>query len=139
MSLLGSSRRGGGILLTDSLLVSAGSTPCTLQFQFDNKKNAMSSSIELGYRIRVIPPPPETVLQGRQRRAQACLAILENDLRAWQSRGNVAERDLSTLSQEVERLEQEVEATNKALRLAREQEWRAKIEVEEEKKGPEDW
>jgi hypothetical protein len=125
-----------GVSMTDNLLVSGGSTPCTLQFEFANP-NAMS--IELGYRIRVIPPPIETVQEGRRRRARACLSFLEDDGEEWQSRNTAVQQNLSILSREVEDLERQVEQSNKALRHAREQEWRAKIEVESEKKGPEDW
>jgi chromosome condensin MukBEF ATPase and DNA-binding subunit MukB len=125
-------------IVTDNLLVSAGSTPCTLQFRFENR-NAMT--IELGYRIRVIPPPRDTVREGRRRRSRACLSFLENDLSQLQSRYNVAETELTGLEQEVESLERQFEVTNKALREARELEWRSKIDVEDENQGkpPGDW
>ncbi|KAL3905116.1 MAG: hypothetical protein SGILL_009807, partial [Bacillariaceae sp.] len=125
-------------VVTDNLLVSAGSTPCTLQFRFDNR-NAMN--MELGYRIRVIPPPRDTVQEGRKRRSKACLNYLEKDLSQLKSQSNVAELVLTELSQEVESLEQQYEATNKAFREVREQGWRTKMEVEDENTGrpPEEW
>ena len=57
--------------------MSAGSTPCVLRFRFENR-DAMS--VEVGYRVRVIPPPVDTVVEGRRRRTRRALDFVEEDL-----------------------------------------------------------
>ena len=98
-------------------------------------------NLELGYRIRVIPPPTDTVREGRKRRSKACLDFLERDLSQLNSQYSTVNRDVTALMQEVESLEQQYEATNRAFREVREQGWRSKMDVEEENAGrpPEEW
>jgi len=116
--------------MTDSLLVSAGSAPCTLQFQFENKN---PFNVELSYSIRVLPPPDkETVVLGRKLRAQACVSLLEEELRELVPKQSAAESDVRRLEQEVESLESSVEEMSKTLRAVKEQEWRSKLEMEQQ-------
>ena len=65
---------------TDKVLVPAGSAPCTMQFKFANNYSTLLEKVRLGYKIRVTPPPVETIKLGRRRRAKASLDILESEL-----------------------------------------------------------
>lgn len=64
------------------MLVGAGSTPCTLQFKFENSYATLLEKVSLSYRIKVTPPSKDVVMEGRRRRAKACLAALNVDMSA---------------------------------------------------------
>jgi hypothetical protein len=70
----------GSSTLVDRVLVGAGSCPCTMQFRFENHYSTLLEKVALSYRIQVTPPSAATVQQGRRRRGQAALKIVEQDL-----------------------------------------------------------
>ena len=65
---------------TQKIVVSAGSTPCTMQFAFTNNGSTLLESVRLGYQIRVIPPSVETIKLGRSRRTKSSLKFLESEI-----------------------------------------------------------
>ncbi|KAL3933213.1 MAG: hypothetical protein SGARI_003756 [Bacillariaceae sp.] len=104
----GSSGGQGQITVTDQVLVGAGSVPCTLNFKFENKQSWI---VELSYKIRVIPPSRQLLLEGRRRRAQACLQKLDYDVGRTNQRLNDVNSEKSMLEREVQQLSQQFEAS----------------------------
>ncbi len=105
--------------VSDRVLVGAGSTPCTLQFKFENNYATLLEKVNLSYKIKVSPPSPTILMEGRRRRAEACLRTLEADHRAVIERAARAGAGRSALQEEVELLEKqmaEMEGTVQALR-----------------------
>jgi hypothetical protein len=90
--------------VSDQMLVGAGSVPCTLNFKFENK---MSWIVELSYKIRVIPPNRNVLLEGRRRRAKACLKALDYDVGRTNQRLNEIYSEKSTLERQVQELSQQ--------------------------------
>jgi uncharacterized protein YoxC len=86
---------------SDQMLVGAGSVPCTLNFKFENN---MSWIVELSYKIRVIPPNRNVLLEGRRRRANACLKALDYDVGRTNQRLNDLYSEKRSLEQEVQAL-----------------------------------
>jgi hypothetical protein len=103
----GSSGGQGQITLTDQVLVGAGSVPCTLNFKFENQQSWI---VELSYKIRVIPPSRQLLLEGRRRRARACMQKLDYDVGRTNQRLNEIYSEKSALEREVQALRQQFQA-----------------------------
>ena len=108
-------------IVSDQVLVGAGSVPCTLNFKFENK---FSWILEVTYRIRVIPPPRNILSEGRRRRAKAGLQALDYDLNLSNQRFKDAYNRRLGLEREVEQLRRELESANQYLRSAADEEYR---------------
>lgn len=99
--------------VSDQVLVGAGSVPCTLNFKFENK---MSWIVELSYKIRVIPPERNLLLEGRRRRAKACLKALDYDVGRTNQRLNEVYSEKSVLEREVQEMIQQFRSIEGTLR-----------------------
>jgi hypothetical protein len=109
--------------VSDRVLVGAGSTPCTLQFKFENNYATLLEKVNLSYKIKVTPPSRAVLLEGRRRRARACLVALEGDREATVQKMGSISAERSVLEGEIVALRSEVDesqATVQAL-LAEEQ------------------
>jgi hypothetical protein len=100
-------------IVTDQMLVGAGSVPCTLNFKFENK---MSWIVDLSYKIRVIPPNRNVLLDGRRRRARACLKALDYDIGRTNQRLNEVYSDKSRLERDLQELSQQFRTVQTNLR-----------------------
>lgn len=98
----------------------AGSVPCTLNFKFENK---FSWITEVSYKIRVIPPSTELLVEGRRRRAAASMQALDNDIGETNMILNEIYNQGSILQNEVDTLAQQVEYVESNLQQTREEEW----------------
>ena len=116
---------------SDQVLVGAGSVPCTLNFKFENK---FSWITEVSYKIRVIPPSTELLVEGRRRRAAASMQALDNDIGETNMKLNDVYSQGSTLQNEVETLAQQVEYMEANLQQTRAEEWNIR-KMEEEATG----
>jgi hypothetical protein len=105
---------------SDQVLVGAGSVPCTLNFKFENK---FSWITEVSYKIRVIPPSTELLVEGRRRRAAASMQALDNDIGETNMILNEIYNQGSILQNEVDTLAQQVEYVESNLQQTREEEW----------------
>ena len=105
---------------SDQVLVGAGSVPCTLNFKFENK---FSWITEVSYKIRVIPPSAEVLVEGRRRRAAASMQALDNDIGETNMKLNEIYSQGSMLQNEVDTLTQQVEYMEGNLQQARDEEW----------------
>ena len=94
-------------VLNDKVLVGAGSTPCTLQFRFENSQSSMLERVTLSYRIQVTPPSVEMVMEGRRRRGNACLKVLDADLHDVAAKLENISRQTSTVQQELDSIQSE--------------------------------
>jgi chromosome segregation ATPase len=102
-------QRGGNTMnvLNDKVLVGAGSTPCTLQFRFENGQNTMLEKVSLSYRIQVTPPSLEMLKDGRRRRGNACMKVLDADLAEFQSKVDVIMAQKNPIQEELDALKSE--------------------------------
>ena len=114
---------------SDQVLVGAGSVPCTLNFKFENK---FSWITEISYKIRVIPPSAELLVEGRRRRATASMQALDNDIGETNMKLNEIYNQGSALQNEVDTLTQQVEYMENNLQQTREEEWNIRNMEEEE-------
>lgn len=105
---------------SDQVLVGAGSVPCTLNFKFENK---FSWITEVSYKIRVIPPSTELLVEGRRRRASASMQALDNDIGETNMKLNEVYSQGSMLQNEVDNLAQQVEYMEANLQQTRAEEW----------------
>lgn len=85
-------------VVTDRLLVGAGSAPSVMTFTFENRN---SWTLEMTYQIRVIPPPIETAIAGRRLRAQAGVRFIDSDLQKLDARLGVASSERDALEKEI--------------------------------------
>ena len=92
--------------ITDQVLVGAGSVPCTLNFKFENNYTWI---LEVTYRIRIIPPPRETLVEGRRRRTKAAIRAVETDLSRLKGQQSSASRRRNQLETEVNRLQNQIQ------------------------------
>jgi hypothetical protein len=65
--------------------------------------------LEVTYKIRVLPPPRETLVQGRRRRAQAAIRAVEADLSRLRGQQSAASRRRNQLESEVNRMQNQVQ------------------------------
>ena len=93
---------------TDKVLVPAGSAPCTMQFKFANNHSSLLENVRLGYKIRVTPPPVETIKLGRRRRAKASLDILESELSSQREILETSTTRVTELEREAIELQNEI-------------------------------
>ncbi len=113
---------------SDQVLVGAGSVPCTLNFKFENK---FSWITEISYKIRVIPPSAELLVEGRRRRATASMQALDNDIGETNMKLNEIYNQGSVLQNEVDTLTQQVGYMENNLQQTREEEWNIRNMEEE--------
>jgi hypothetical protein len=85
-------------IITDRLLVGAGSAPSIMTFNFENRN---SWTLEMTYQIRVIPPTIETAIAGRRLRAQAALRFIDSELLVLETRRAAAASERNLLEREV--------------------------------------
>ena len=120
--------------VTQKFLV--GTVPCLLTFSLDNTYSWMREKL-VSYKITITPPSRESLAQGRQRRAQACLTKVQEDLKTATLRLSTTAQEQQKLDAQVRKLEQELEETRKAAAVAhKEHEWlvtRQKVRQEQEK------
>lgn len=107
------SQQQGSKTVSDQVLVGAGSVPCTLNFKFENK---MSWIVELSYKIRVIPPDRNVLLEGRRRRAKACMQTLDYDVGRTNQRLNEVNSEKNALERDVQALAQQFRSIEGSLR-----------------------
>ena len=112
--------------VSDRVLVGAGSTPCTLQFRFENTYATLLEKVNLSYKIRVTPPPLTVLMEGRRRRATACLRALEEDHKNILQRLGLAETDRTALQEEVITIERQIEEMEATLGSIRTEELQLK-------------
>lgn len=101
--------------IQDKVLVAAGSTPCTLQFKFENNKQTMLEKVQLTYHIRVVPPSPTLARDGRRRRARATLTKLDEDSTAMQEQLAQSLIQIPKLQFEIDNLTKELAAKTTAM------------------------
>ncbi len=68
--------------MRDTVLIGAASTPCTLQFKFENKGSTLLDKVVVSYDVRVTSPSREVLLDARRLRTESCLQVIEKDIRA---------------------------------------------------------
>lgn len=74
----------------------------------------------MSYKIKVTPPNPSILIEGRRRRAAACLRTLEEDYSAVMKKVETSEKDRTALQEEIAALEKQVlemETTLQSLRM----------------------
>jgi hypothetical protein len=98
--------------VTQKFLV--GTTPCLLRFTFDNSYSWMREK-HVTYRITVTPPSKESLLDGRRRRATACVKAIQDDWQAAESRYKASISDGKKLTNQVKQLEQQLHDAQLAL------------------------
>ena len=120
--------------LTQKFLV--GSTPCMIQFQFDNEYSWVREKV-VSYKITVTPPSRESLAAGRRRRAQACLKAVEDDLQTATCRLEAASQQKLILQEEVAKLMAELHEKKKAWQVSeKEEKWlmeRKALRLEQQK------
>ena len=89
--------------MRDTVLIGAASTPCTLQFKFENKHSTLLDKVIVSYNVKVTSPSKELLQDTRRLRAESCLEVIEKDIR---SLNGVAKK--SDLENEIEMLEAEM-------------------------------
>jgi hypothetical protein len=98
--------------VTQKFLV--GTTPCLLRFTFDNSYSWMREK-HVTYKITVTPPSKDSLLDGRRRRATACVKTIMDDLQAAESRYKATISDGKKLTTAVKQLEQQLHDAQLAL------------------------
>lgn len=100
-----------------------GSVPCKIVFTLDNSYSWMREKI-VTYKITVRPPTAESLQEGRRRRAQACLTLLQQDAKDKREQLQATASQPQELELKIQRLQQELKTQQQALEvLQKERKW----------------
>ncbi len=99
-----------GSVLRDTVLIGAASTPCTLQFKFENKHSTLLDKVIVSYNVKVTSPSRELLQDTRRLRAESCLEVIEKDIHDL---NGVAKK--TDLENEIENLEAEMKEITKSI------------------------
>lgn len=99
----------------EKVLVGAASTPATLQFRFENRQSMLLEKVIVSYRIKVTPPSKDLLLEGRRRRAKACLRIIEADLEILARKLDMKERYILGTEDDIAALQKEIDEKGKTI------------------------
>ena len=111
-------------LMRDTILVGAASTPCTLQFKFENKHSRLLDKVIISYDIKVTSPSKELLLKTRRLRTESCLQAIEDSINVITSTSQSFD-----LRDEITKLEAEIEAKSEEIENINDEErrWNALI------------
>lgn len=100
-----------------------GSVPCALIFSFDNEYSWFREK-RVTYKITVTPPKSDNIIKGRRLRAKKALTVITKDMNDMIQRYEASSAEHTTLENEVNKLEKELEEKKKSLaKTIREEEW----------------
>ena len=105
--------------ITGKFLV--GSVPCAIVFAFDNEYSWFKEKL-VTYRITVMPPSRDNIIQGRRRRAKAALRAVTDDASSADKRLERATQQRTALATEIARMEKELAEKKKSLDVAQKEE-----------------
>ena len=110
--------------MRDTILVGAASTPCTLQFKFENKHSRLLDKVIISYDIKVTSPSKELLLKTRRLRTESCLQAIEDGINVITSTSQSFD-----LRDEITKLEAEIEAKSEEIENINDEErrWNALI------------
>ena len=108
--------------LFDTVLIGAPSTPCTLQFKFENKGSTLLNKVIVSYNIKVTSPSRKLLLDTRRLRAESCLETIEQEIR-----GIPVGSKKSSLEDEIKKLETDMKAKAEEIEslVSEEKRWNA--------------
>jgi len=100
-----------------------GTVPCAIIFTFDNEFSWFREK-KVTYKIKVTPPSFDNIYRGRRTRAKAALQVVSKDKESAETRLENVVSKHSTLMQEIERLENELQEQKKSLGVVeKEEKW----------------
>ncbi len=115
------------------MLIGAASTPCTLQFKFENKGSTLLDKVIISYSVKVTSPSRKLLLDTRRLRAESCLETIENDIRGMPvgSTKSALEDEIKGLDADMKEKVEEIESL-----VNEEKRWKALIEKMKKKVSP---
>ena len=117
--------------LSDTVLIGAPSTPCTLQFKFENKGSTLLDKVIISYSVKVTSPSRKLLLDTRRLRAESCLETIEKDIKG------IKVGSTKSLEKEIKKLEAEMKEKDKEIDslVSEEKRWEALIEKMKKKEA----
>ena len=115
------------------MLIGAASTPCTLQFKFENKGSTLLDKVIISYNVKVTSPSRKLLLDTRRLRAESCLETIEDDIRGMPvgSKKVALKDEIKELEADMKGKVEEIESL-----INEEKRWKALIEKMKKKVSP---
>jgi hypothetical protein len=106
----------------DTILVGSGSTPCMIQFRFDNRYQTLLEKVIISYRIKVTTPPKDVLLRGRRKRAEKSLRAIEDDVRTHKESAASVRGRIEYLEEEITKIKRGMVKRHKSALSLKEEE-----------------